>query len=334
MTEVEFELRTVPVSDIRLDPDNPRFIFQTEQNGKPLTDAQMHKIILEDDETKTLMKALAKEGVKDPVWLRPDEEDKGKYVVIEGNRRITALRELARLYKERKLKIDDPRILEVVRANVYIKKISDVEALLQRARLQSGKEPWGPFNEAAVAYKLRNEMFIEIEDIAAQLQISKAEVNRRIETYRQFRRFIEHTKIDKPSLFSFIGEMPKKVRDWAAQSPETEKEYFDWVKDGKIPSATTRGGLRELPLVLEDSDALKVLRETGKTMADALAVVEEKRVELQMPLLRKMTAAEVALRNITMEELEELKEDKKKRELLEKLGQRIADVLRKSRETP
>jgi hypothetical protein len=323
----------IRINDVRLDPDNPRFMFQTEQKARSLTDAEMHKIILEDDETKTLMKALAKEGVKDPIWLRPDEHNNGKYIVIEGNRRITALRELARLFNERKLKLDDPRILEQVPANVYVKKISEIEALLQRARLQSGKEPWGPFSNAAVAYKLRNEMFMEIEDIAAELQISKAEVNKRIELYKQYHRFIEHTKIDNPSYFSYISEMPKKVKDWTSQSADAENEYFDWAKDGKIPSATTKGGLRELPLIIEDPEALKVLREPGKKMADALAVVEEKRIELQMPLLRRITAAENALRNITMQELEELKADKKKLDVIERLKERVDDILKKSRGT-
>jgi hypothetical protein len=330
MTELEYELKRIPVGSVMLDPENPRFIFQTEKAGHPLKEEEMEKIILEDSETKALMRALVKEGVKDPIWVKKDADEDSKHIVIEGNRRITALRELMRLYKKGKLKVENSDILEFVPANIYKGRITEQQALLQRARLQTGKAPWGPFNEAAVAYKLRNEMFLEIEDIATELQKSKHWVNMRIQYYKQYKRFILHTSIDKPSMFSFFSEAPRKVRDWVAQTETQEKEYFDWIKGEKIPSAATKGGLRELPLVLEDSEAMKVLRKPGKKIADALKVVEEKKVELQMPLLKKLKSAEIALRNIRLEEIEELKRDPKKRKVIEDLNKRIEKTLEKS----
>jgi hypothetical protein len=87
----EKTLKTIPVASVLLDLDNPRFHHLRDQNGGKLTEELIEREILEKDEDlPALTKAIKKSGIKDPIWVVPKA---GKFLVIEGNRRVVTLRQ-------------------------------------------------------------------------------------------------------------------------------------------------------------------------------------------------------------------------------------------------
>ena len=86
-------MKSIPVSALRLDPDNPRFFdLKALQGRKELTQEELKNEILDDDEIITLGKAIKKAGVAEPIWVK-DSGD-GSYLVLEGNRRTVILQQL------------------------------------------------------------------------------------------------------------------------------------------------------------------------------------------------------------------------------------------------
>lgn len=85
MSRKDFELKVnTPISDILLDTKNPRI-----RDGSDQADC-ITRILRKEDHLKALMEDIAKNGLTTaPILVKPHDN---KYVVMDGNRRITALK--------------------------------------------------------------------------------------------------------------------------------------------------------------------------------------------------------------------------------------------------
>lgn len=84
------EIKNLPISDLRLDLGNPRFeLAEHEKSQSGLA----NKMILGYD-VMTLAESIARNGffANEPLVAIPSTSEAGKYIVIEGNRRLTALK--------------------------------------------------------------------------------------------------------------------------------------------------------------------------------------------------------------------------------------------------
>ena len=126
--------RKVEVKNLLLDPDNPRFLHLDLEGEVERTQEMLEKEINKDQQTISLLKAIRRSGVKDPIWVQ--ENGKGKYIVFEGNRRTVVLRTLLQE------KITPPPGIEYdkVDAYVYPENAEEVEIALMKVRLQTGKK--------------------------------------------------------------------------------------------------------------------------------------------------------------------------------------------------
>ena len=71
--------KLIAVSKLRFDPDNPRFYELRELKGaKKLSQEDLKNEMMSDKERREitkLEKAIKKSGVKDPIWVVPQEDD-------------------------------------------------------------------------------------------------------------------------------------------------------------------------------------------------------------------------------------------------------------------
>lgn len=120
----------VPIEDLLLDPNNPRFIRDLNQPVKvPVQEIEKAQEILlerfrsnrasEDPDfdvtnIKDLYDSMLRIGFVgiDQIVVRPLKNLKNKYLVIEGNRRIATIKCLHRDYKDRRSPLDSPRARE------------------------------------------------------------------------------------------------------------------------------------------------------------------------------------------------------------------------------
>jgi hypothetical protein len=323
-------VREVPVSELLLDPENPRF-FHLRLSGqeKQLSQDDLMTEMEKDDAIPTLAKAIRRSGVKDPIWVK--ELTDGKYLVLEGNRRTYILRQL--LSEEKTQPPAGVRYDKVI-AHVYPTDASDTEVVLQKARLQAGKKEWGAFNEAAYTYELRHSHGMEEDDIAAELQISIKEVRFRIDCFRKFTDYAHTTDDVNPKKFAYFHEAPPKVSEWINDSSKNLKTYYELISPTsgkqKIRSVALRGGLREFAKVLEDKEAMEALvTDPEVTVEDALAIVEENDIRRGMPFVKRIGPMAASLQGLTESQIEKLKSEKKIQVDIKRLRNACNSILEK-----
>lgn len=322
------EVRYLDVGKLQLDPDNPRFFHLTLKGKGALTEDDLQKEIENDESFPTLVKAIRADGVKDPIWVR---ESNGKYIVIEGNRRTVILRNLI---KEGARPPKDGVSYSTVRAHIMPIDTTETETLLQKARLQTGKQEWGKFNVSAVVYKLRHDYFLEFDDIATEMQTSVKSVKTELANYEIFLRYVKETGDENPRRYSYITDRPSKVSEWMDQSDANTKQYFEWINpngnNNKLRSVATRGGLRDFAKIIDDQDALKqFIEDPNVNVEDALAIVKENDIMKGIPFIKKLSPLAQSLYNLDDQQIEKIRQEPTIRADLKKLERACANLITK-----
>ena len=325
----EPEIKDISVSSLLLDPDNPRFFhIKALQGRQDLSQEELMQEMESDTSIPTLAKAIKRSGVTDPIWVK--ELHNGKFLVLEGNRRTYILRQLI----SEKTKPPAGIMYDRVRAHVYPTDASETELILQKARLQAGKKEWGSFNESAYTFELRFRYKMEIEDIAAELQKSIKEIEHSIESFKMFKQYSQTTKDSNPKKFSMFDEAPPKVWTWINEAPTNLKVFYKLIspKDGqqKIRSVATRGGLRDFAVILDDKHALKsLIDEPDVTVEDALEIVKENSIKMDMPFVMRIGSLATSLQSLTEPQIEKLKKDRRIQVDIRRLRKACMDILEK-----
>jgi len=324
------DLREVETAKLILDGDNPRFFHLIHRGGKQLSQSDIEKEIIEnDDDIPLLTRTVQKNGVKDPIWVI--RQDDGRYLVLEGNRRTVVL---LRLLKD---KVQPPPGVRYDRVHAHImpSNTPPVELVLQKARLQSGKKAWGAFNEAALTYQLQQPPHLmAVEDIAVDLKIPISKVRERIDNYKLFKEYVEVTSDDNPRRFAYFSECPSKVREWCQDSEKNKKSFFQLINPtggkNKIRSVATRGGLRDFAQVLESPEAVKLLLEDATaTVEDALDLAKESNIQKAIPLITRIAPLAQNLRSLEPAQIERLKAEVRFKVALRTLQDACKEVLEK-----
>jgi len=324
-------LQLINVRDLVLDGENPRFLHLRQRNSEHLTQEEIEREILNnDDDLPLLIKSIQKSGVRDPIWVV--KSGPTAYTVMEGNRRAVVLKHLL---KEKMEPPPDVSFSEV-HAHVLPSDTPQVELILQKARLQSGKKAWGAFNEAALTYQLRESPFLmALEDIAVDLKIPISKVKERIENYKTFQEYVKATGDDNPKRFAYFAECPPKVREWYKETPKKKADYFKLISPTsgpfqKIRSVATRGGLRDFSRVLEDKEALELLLTDSHTsVEDALAIALDNNITKAIPFIKKLAPLAMHLRQLDVDQLEKLKTEHRFKVELRSLHAACEEVLKK-----
>jgi hypothetical protein len=146
--------------------------------------------------------------------------------------------------------------------------------------------------------------------------------------------FGEHAE---PKMYSFFEEVFKRpaVKNWLGWSDEADaftavdrlRDFYGWMVPGaedagqaKLPEAKS---VRDLSLIIEDDNALSILRSGDGTLSRALARYEVDHPEDWFP---KITAAMAALKALTPDVLRKM--DESTMQSLSDLANRVQQVLR------
>lgn len=264
--------RTVKLDDISLDPNNPRF-----NPPQLVPDDKIHEETVQAqalDEIRklgvsNLMESIQRLGFLsiDKIVVRtlPD----GKYVVVEGNRRIAALK----LLKNSGLPLR-PEVLKSIQefeAIVYTGRRRDISWLVQGIRHISGIKGWGGLEQGELIYKLVEEAKMEINDAAKAIGISPTRALRQLKSYYGYLQFKEDEEwgdsLDPKNFVFFIDGIfgrtgRTKFQDWLKWNDNAKrfkdqdkvKEFFSWIvppEEGKEPIISSRGDFMELEKALK-----------------------------------------------------------------------------------
>lgn len=329
-------LESVSINNLYLDPNNPRFLDFDEELGSVSDDRISEQGVqiralekLSRFDLRQLKDSIAEVGFlsMDRIVVRSIGD--GNYVIVEGNRRLAAIKSLLEDYAGgRELPdeyINQLQEFEVCVLDTQPEFVARDQLLLAGLRHISGVRSWGPYQRAIALRSLTEQMNGDISAAGKALGIGRTNARRLVQALRALENLREDEEFGdfaKPSMFSYFAEIMKSpiLRDnflgWNRDTEEfanTEnlQLFYSWIfsSDGQEPKIARGTEIRDLAKIASDEDALEEFRNKDISLAQALSMTEEmKRQDWERPLNRAVEALDSIpigiLENLTQEQLE------------------------------
>jgi hypothetical protein len=345
------------LDELLLDPNNPRFSELGEElNSVPEprfaddkvqanTFDKMKNHMFDVAELRDTIKTigfLPMDRIVVREWKGPPGAQK-KYVTVEGNRRVAALKWLLALHDIGKETLDAQKLKNIKELECLLLKTELAPAsatlILPGLRHVSGVKEWGAYQKAKAVYALRKSG-MSPQEAAQSLGLSTRAANASYRCYlalEQMKSDEEFGEHAEPRMYSYFEEIFKRpnVRSWLDWSDEKERfifedrlrEFYGWIipqgenENGtsKLPEAKS---VRELSQILSDENALNTLRTPEGTLSRALSIYQLDHPEDWYP---KVMAATTAVKSLTPDMLRQM--DERTVGSLEDLKDRIEQAL-------
>jgi hypothetical protein len=319
----------VPLQKLLLDPNNPRFLEDhalrvdekdfADSGVQDETAQRMRKDAFRLDELKKSIETNGWQPV-DMIFVRRLEALPGQYVVLEGNRRLMALRDLKRegkLVRAMAAAVDPLHVLEVVGTTDVEESRAQITYLLG-VRHHGSLKMWGPFAQAHNLYerylqegKMTSATFRWDERIAAKigdrLSVEVKKIEERLRTYVAMKQLHEVPAINEIGMegkfYSLVkevlppGQPRSPLREYVRQDATTFKLdddsvtrldhvcHFSTSERGRAPISSP-DEWRSLAKILSDVDAEKraaMLREVEVDKVAPSDVWAVRQAELRQP---------------------------------------------------
>lgn len=280
--EVEMrEVRLDVVQDVALWSDNPR--LQTAQMEGFSSEAQLEEELRRSKGYDGLKKSIEEIGQMQPIYVM--ELPSGKYLTLEGNTRVTVLRELDTKHQTTKL----AGRFRYVTAKIVPKTFDERDIVVLLAGIHvggPGVRDWGRYIEARFVYETvvgrpPKLPVMTATELAASVGKSQAWVTRYKSAYEFAMKFVEHVDGDEnprkmaAEKFSVLEEISKArvigpmLREYDnAEHDALRDEVFEMVRNEVFKEYRDARFLKEFH---EDPEAWQQLKSGEKHIANKLA---------------------------------------------------------------
>lgn len=329
-----------------LDPNNYR--FQDDPEYRPVQESRFAEETvqrraadrLRDPSLDDLKKSIRANGflaVERIVARELSGDLRGKYLVLEGNRRVAALKSIRAEHEAGDTAPTD--LLRTMKA-IPILIISEgpnakgVYESIMGIRHVSGIKHWGGYQRSRLIANLRDDIRIEPTEIAERLGMSVREVNRRYRAYKALEQMEDdddYGDYADPKLYPLFHEAVSStsVKEWLNWSEDEGRftnendlsQFYEWIsprsaddpetEDDLPPKLTSHRDVRDLTSILQNDEALSVLKERESSLSDALAI--SKRGEISKAWRRHVSSAISALQSLSGNDLAQMSTTDRKR---------------------
>lgn len=289
------KIQTISTKKLKFDPENPRFYRMSSH----ATDEQVVDEMLEDERVQDIMLSIGQKGYfpGEPLLVTGPNAD-GMFVVIEGNRRLTAAKllngELAPSSRRAKS-------IETIKEEVIVPAPFELPCLVYKERKDilrylgyrhiTGIKEWDSLSKAKYLAQLRDEFYSELGSVEQFKSLAK-DIGSRSDYVSQLLTALnlyiiaEDDKffglpIDANTIeFSYITTALnyKKICDWLGLENKADtampglkvdrlKKLFAWMFSKDSSGHTILGetrNLSEMAEIVASQDAEKILDETGR----------------------------------------------------------------------
>ncbi|MFA9394119.1 MAG: ParB N-terminal domain-containing protein [Halodesulfovibrio sp.] len=293
-----------------LDIKNPRFLGE---KGIPTslsseyTDAklqeELRRYLLVKHGVRPLVESISQLGYLAIDNIVVQELEPHKYVVVEGNRRLAAIKTVLGDIKRRVLDVSSSVLSSLAEIEVLVlpkDKCEDFETaamLLQGVRHISGAKSWGPFQQGRLIEQLVNCEGMTFKDAASTVGLSASRVAVLLRGYyglKQLMEFPEFAGKADTSMFSYFeyAHLKCPVRQWL----EWDDEFCCYMNDENLrffyqciipsseknsPVLLSRHVRDYLPTVLEHDEATALFFETRDIRAAYFLATQNNLVSMQ-----------------------------------------------------
>jgi hypothetical protein len=350
----QYKEELLDISKMLLDPNNfrfqnaPDFVFADRKRfAEPSVQARTFER-LKAESLLPLKQSILKNGFLpfERLVVSPYEYEQGTFVVVEGNRRLAALRWIANDIEAGALVSDE---VEKSLHSVPVVIVPDdstnpgLREALMGVRHVSGIREWGGYQRAQLVGVLREKYNLDSGEVAQRLGMSVQEVNRRyraLQALKQMMNSENFSDVARPEMYSIFHEAVSlpAVREWMSwddskgefQNLENLERFYELITEpptsgGEATEAkiTSYSQVRDLRAILSNTEATKVLLDPSRSFTEALAIT--KRQEIVNSWKSEVAEAIEAIQGIGSFELKRLAFDDV--QLLETLRETVAEVL-------
>jgi len=315
-----------------LDPNNYR--FQGTSDFVTADAARLHEKSVQDRAYRKLRDGASLAPLKasivrngfipvERIVVRPYSAQPDSYIVIEGNRRLAALRWIA---EDDAAGVNIPENVKSTLKEVPVIVVEGEASLEHKAmmgvRHVSSISQWGGYQRAKLVVELRDEFKLDSSEVPERLAMSVQEVNRRYRAFRALQQMSDdeeygvHAEPHMYPLFHEAVSIPS-VREWmgwdeekALFTKDTEREQFysllapiESEEEGTEaePKISTYHEVRQLREILANPQARLLLLDPNASLQDAVTIADrEDRAKLW---LSQVAGAIDALKRISVMEL-------------------------------
>jgi hypothetical protein len=288
-----------------LDPNNPRYADITNTLNKipadRITDETVQNKALERMLDERFEVKQLKDSIHDIGFLSVDRlvvtplPAAGKYLVVEGNRRLAAIKSLLQDEASGEIQLDS-RVKDTLSSfPVAVISAEDQEQrdyiarVMQGVRHLAGIKPWGPYQQGMIVALMLDDGR-DLSEVCDTLGLTSRRANQLRRAYyamQQMKQDDDFAEYVKPSFFSYFDEVFKaaKVRDWLGwnddknlfENTENRKQLYTWIVGEDIngeqqtPKLVDPKEVRDLRDLMEDPVQFKRFCETPTlSITDAL----------------------------------------------------------------
>jgi hypothetical protein len=319
---VEYLETRVAVSDLVLDPKNPRiqYALKTRFGNVAPTDEQIAELLWEDDDVKRLAATIKQSGgITDSLFVK--RLHGADVLVLEGNRRTVSMRHLL---------AKDPTnpSFATVSVCVFGEDLTACEKTVLLSGMHvGGKREWAAYEQAQQMYELANEYGKTQDWLATELGMTKSKVCHKMAAYEALTDYLKCVGDNDPraiSKFSFFEELMKKrpLKELYLSDADFKRRFQQWVKHGKLIDSKDSRHLKD---VLDSPDALEALETKGIAAAEAVLAADSP--ELASSLFAAIKKATEAISKAPASDMKELKfGDVKKTKIVLELHRALQDM--------
>lgn len=331
----ELTEQKVELGDLLLDPDNYR--FQADEDFVRADDARAHEDTVQDraynrlrsEDLAALKNSILTNGFLpfERLVARRYGPVEGKYVVLEGNRRLAALRWIKR---DHEAGVAVPPALLATLGGIPLTVVENAEddptlqLALMGVRHVGGIRQWGAYQRAQLVTELRDDHQLDTSDIATRLGMTAHEVNRRYRAFRALKQMEtdeEYGDFSSPEMYPLFHEAitGTNIKEWLGwsdaearfENEETLQQFYDLITSTDNEDGTTREAklpnreaVRQLRAIIDVPEAKRKLLDPDGNFHEALAMA--KADELSKTWVAQVGEAVAALRTVSAVELAQL----------------------------
>lgn len=290
----ESNARKVSIRNLYLDPNNFRLIHETDQvnvpdeqvKDKDVANRTYRLIVGEKSQNiQDLIESFKSNGYLPVDQIQVRELKDGGFVVVEGNRRIAALKFLNNEYTLKSIDLGklDKNIFSKVPVVLYEDSDEVHHLTLMALKHISGNRKWGEWNQAKLLETLITTHSLPEDDVCKRVGITKTELRRSVRALALANQYQASDYGDQfnESMFPIFREAARNtaLKEWMrwddttnlASDTQNREFFFSWLSrepiedDTDSDSSGSNGNFQE-PAISKRDDIVtlsKILRDPG-----------------------------------------------------------------------
>lgn len=186
--------KKVKLEDLYVNPNNPRIM------GKNRVQSILDKRIIEDGVQNKIRDLMKKEGLNDliekikkvgflpidRIVVRPIKDLENKFVVLEGNRRVSTLKLLTKEHEDGDITLNEKLLnsIKEIEILVYTGKDKNIEWLLQGLRHINGVKEWGSLQQSRFLFEMQEKRKLSPTDLNKMTGLGRNIIANMIRSYK------------------------------------------------------------------------------------------------------------------------------------------------------